>query len=958
MRNSILQSRLTTRIGGLPAGAGGWLRAACALLALAALALGGVLLPGSPAPVLAQTASGGGPPAPTGVTAEPVSTTTIALTWSAPRDSGRVRGYRVESSPDGGDPWTTLADVLDATAYSHTGLTGGTTRHYRVYSLSIGAIGEPSAVALTATHVHVPDANLRAALGAALAIRKTDPVILADLAALTTLAATSTGIVSIRGLEHAAGLTSLDLGQNSISDVSPLAGLTGLTSLDLAENSVSDVSPLAGLTGLTSLDLAENSVSDIAPLSSLVKLEVLQLWYNEIADIEAVRGLTRLEELHLGGNSVSDVEALSGLTSLEVLHLWSNEIEDEDLAHLSGLTRLTKLHLYSNTISDVSPLSGLTDLETLGLWNNEIEDIAPLSGLTNLKWLDISDNKISDDDLAPLEGLTLLEYLDLGKSRSDPDTYLLSDIAPLARLVNLKELHLERNTISDVTPLTGLTGLTKLHLYSNTISDLGPLTGLAKLEELLLGGNPISDLTPLSTADLNSLEVLHLWRCEIEDVSPLAGLAGLRVLHLYGNRVEDVSPLSSLTGLEELHLAQNSISDTGPLTGLADLTLLHLWGNHIVDVSPLAANSGLGEGDEVILSGNPLSDASIATHIPELEGRGVAVRFTPAPPAPAGLTARASGPGAVRLSWAAWQASTTTASVTGYRVEWSPSGAESWTAFTPALAETPTRYRDSGLSAGTTRYYRVFALSSVGDSLASDVVMATTAPTEADAPILSDGLTVIAVGRAVLTFSPGSGAYRARVSSDAGGCGEQAGAGAAPGTLLSCLRVEIFGADGERLSRLSRPVVMVIELASEQVEDAGGAGLVFQEYLRGDMRLLTRAPGDPWKDVPFEVDVARAGGVVTARAQVSGFSDFALVLTARAAAATPEPVATPAAVVTPAAVAPPEPEPPSTGDESVPTAVRLALLASLALVVVGGVLAAGATWRMRRKGKKAAAPTR
>ena len=166
------------RLPWLPAGARGWLRAACALLALAALALGGVLLPGSPAPVLAQTASGGGPPAPTGVTAEPVSTTTIALTWSAPRDSGRVRATassRRRTAATRG-PLSRTSSTRPPTATP--GLTGGTTRHYRVYSLSIGAIGEPSAVALTATHVHVPDANLRAALGAALAIRKTDPVIL------------------------------------------------------------------------------------------------------------------------------------------------------------------------------------------------------------------------------------------------------------------------------------------------------------------------------------------------------------------------------------------------------------------------------------------------------------------------------------------------------------------------------------------------------------------------------------------------------------------------------------------------------------------------------------------------------------------------------------------------------------------------------------------------------------
>ena len=93
------------------------------------------------------------------------------------------------------------------------------------------------------------------------------------------------------------------------------------------------------------------------------------------------------------------------------------------------------------------------------------------------------------------------------------------------------------------------------------------------------------------------------------------------------------------------------------------------------------------------------------------------------------------------------------------------------------------------------------------------------------------------------------------------------------------------------------------------------------------------------------------GGFVNAKAQVSTLGDFALVLPAPQAPATPVPSSAIPTFTGPA------PEPPSTGNESVPTAVRLALLVALALVLVGGVLAAGATWRMRRKAKKAAAPS-
>jgi len=41
----------------------------------------------------------------------------------------------------------------------------------------------------------------------------------------------------------------------------------------------------------------------------------------------------------------------------------------------------------------------------------------------------------------------------------------------------------------------------------------------------------------------------------------------------------------------------------------------------------LVNNPGLSQGDEVYLSGNPLSSASINTYIPQLEARGVIVEY-------------------------------------------------------------------------------------------------------------------------------------------------------------------------------------------------------------------------------------------------------------------------------------------------------------------------------------------
>jgi len=87
--------------------------------------------------------------------------------------------------------------------------------------------------------VHIPDANLRAAINAALGEgRAADAVVTrSELASLTTLSfqvgglAIGEQVTDLTGLEYATSLTRLELGFNAITDLSPLATLTALTYL-------------------------------------------------------------------------------------------------------------------------------------------------------------------------------------------------------------------------------------------------------------------------------------------------------------------------------------------------------------------------------------------------------------------------------------------------------------------------------------------------------------------------------------------------------------------------------------------------------------------------------------------------------------------------------------------------------------------------------------------------------
>ncbi len=127
--------------------------------------------------------------------------------------------------------------------------------------------------------------------------------------------------------------------------------------------------------------------------------------------------------------------------------------------------------------------------------------------------------------------------------------------------------------------------------------------------------------------------------------------------------------------------------------------------------------------------------------------------------APTGFAATAASTTEIDLTWAA------VTDATNYKIERSPTGA-TWTNLNAAgLTGSSTSYADTGLTAGTTYYYRVSAISASGTSAASSSI---NLPTLATAPTLT--ATVASATQVNLSWTAPTGAasYKVEISSDGG----------------------------------------------------------------------------------------------------------------------------------------------------------------------------------------------
>lgn len=297
--------------------------------------------------------------------------------------------------------------------------------------------------------------------------------------------------ISFGGATFSADVVELNLSGMGIQNISALSSCKSLEKLDLSGNYISDLSPLMDLPRLRWLNIANNAVFDLRPLMGISSLRFLNASGNQFTSIVPLGNLTGLTELHLSDNNITDLRGLSKLKSLQTLGLSNCNINSDSLASLLNLTGLRYLNIENNR-----NLSGeAVDALRMTLYGCEVTH----SALTYMVSID-GYSLPNDSTYIDLSGLNIYNLTNFEKFLN-PETVNLArnNISNLYVLYNMpnryliRHLNLSYNALSDITPIASLINLETLDLSYNMISSELPLLSLYNLRQLDLRGTMLSD---------------------------------------------------------------------------------------------------------------------------------------------------------------------------------------------------------------------------------------------------------------------------------------------------------------------------------------------------------------------------------------------------------------------------------------------------------------------------------
>ena len=585
------------------------------------------------------------PDKPTGLSATPSGSDRINLSWTAPSMDGgsAITGYRIEVSTDG-TTWTDLvADTSSTTTtYSHTGLSAGDTRHYRVSAINVNGTGPASDTAM---------ATITSAATGAPAVTPTNAFRVPGV-----LTANQGSIADADGLPEESTFTWQWVQVDGATETG-IAGATAqtytLTTVDagkkikvkasFTDNASNAEGPLTSVAYPSTGSVTAASTCN-APAS--YPGGAAQIWTGRVTigqvkvltDPLAIRGYLS-QRTNLGFATIPATDAAGTLSNTTFA------AGSEYTIKLAGVSKDSPTQIANNTLFfATTPNMSAADRKQLTLY--------------------------VCDQAFPLEDTT-----------ASGDTRVKTSSGLDWNNQAERTLYISRDQAAPTVASFDVTGTTLTLTFTE---DLGPAASLAN----------------------SAFEVKKTTSGGTETTVTLSGTPTL------SGRTVTLTLAATVP-------ANNRITATytKPTSGTAN-KLVDRFGNEVADFNQVVAE---------------------------------------VPGAPTGLSAAPNGTTGIDLSWTA-PADDGGRVISGYKIEVSTDGGASWTVLVANTGSTDTTYAHSGLTAGSTRHYRVSAINTIGASAASNTANANT-PTTADHRPTSSTSRVTATEDTAFTFSGSNFAF-------------------------------------------------------------------------------------------------------------------------------------------------------------------------------------------------------
>ncbi|MCG3284651.1 LapB repeat-containing protein [Listeria monocytogenes] len=397
-----------------------------------------------------------------------------------------------------------------------------------------------------------------------------------DLNKITSLTATSKGIVDLTGINLLSKLAYLSMSGNQISDISALNGLANLSNLNVSSNQITsfNLNANSNLPMLNTVDIRSNDLNNIN-VQDQSKLRTIKCDTGSSSELTEVM-LKNLPTLIAASNSsnpvADDIAFLStpGLSKviLENLPSTSSSVQldrcvIEELV-INNLPKVSIVTINNNKITTLEGLEDLAALTSLNAGNNELTEIESMHAFPKLQTLTLISNKLTSIILnqATANGTPNLTSID---SRSNDLTKIdIQDQPKLTKII------CDTGSSAELTELTlrNLPELIAASNGSNAVSDDIAFSATPGLSKVTLENLLATNVT------------IQLDHCVIEELV-INNVPQVAFIYINNNKITTLEGLGNLTAVTNLNAENNELTELENIPAFPKLKTLTVNNNHI-----------------------------------------------------------------------------------------------------------------------------------------------------------------------------------------------------------------------------------------------------------------------------------------------------------------------------------------------------------------------------------------